>query len=81
MLNEQLSEFNILIDEYCIRWEKDDIVEYKEISYNNLIKTEKSIGVKVDTWFCNALLLCDAGKKINIFSNDATATLVKKSEI
>lgn len=75
----ELSEFNTFMDEYCICWEKDDTVEYEVISYNSLIKTEKSIGVKIDT-FCN-LLLCEAGKKANVRSKNATASLVKKADL
>lgn len=75
----ELSEFNTFIDEYCICWEKDDTVEYEAISYNNLIKKEKSIGVKIDT-FCD-LLLCEAGKKANVRSKNATVSLVKKADL
>lgn len=75
----ELSEFNTFMDEYCICWEKDDTVEYEVISYNSLIKTEKSIGVKIDT-FCD-LLLCEAGKKANVRSRNATASLVKKADL
>lgn len=75
----ELSEFNTFMDEYCICWEKDDTVEYEVISYNSLIKKEKSIGVKIDT-FCD-LLLCEAGKKANVRSRNATASLVKKADL
>lgn len=76
-----LSEFDILIAEYCIRWEKGDTLEYEEISYEGLVKTETSVGVKTDTWFCRALLLCEVGKKIYVDNKNATATLVKKFEL
>ena len=77
----ELTEFNILMDEYCIRWEKGDIIEYEEVSYEGLIKTKKSIGIKKDSWLFRGLLLCEAGKNVYIDSENATATLVKKSDL
>lgn len=74
----ELGEFSMLMDKYCICWEKDDTIEYEEILYEGLIKKENSIGVKLGT-FCD-LLLCDAGKKVHVRSKNATASLVKKSD-
>lgn len=76
-----LNEFNVLMNEYCIRWEKDDTIEYEEISFGGLIKKDGSIGVKVGPWIIEVLLLCEAGKEVKVEGKKARATLIKKSEI
>jgi len=77
----ELSEFDILLNEYCVRWEKDDTIEYEEISFDSLIKKDGSIGVKVGPWIIEVLLLCEAGKEVYVERKKARATLIKKSDM
>ena len=76
-----LSEFNVLMNEYCIRWEKDDTIEYEEILFGSLIKKDGFIGVRVGPWIIEVLLLCEAGKEVKVEGKKARATLIKKSDI
>ena len=65
------------INEYCISWEEDGVVEYEDISHSRFIEETTGLKVKLGNW--KRLRFDDPCNKI-LVSTNISASLVRKNQ-